>query len=130
MYAAKYLFLILLLLAIIPSQAAPTVETYGSLPSTSLMTLSPNGDKMAFRKVEGKKDVLVVYSLEQNKVIQILDISSVNPQYLYFISDTQLIVRIGQQKKLYGFKGDSHYLSAAYVLDLGKGSVDQLLVAG
>jgi Dipeptidyl aminopeptidases/acylaminoacyl-peptidases len=130
MYATKFVLLLTLLMLALSSQAAPKVEDYGVLPTTSQMTLSPSGKKMAFRKVEGEKDTLIVYSLEQNKVLRAVDITSVNPQHLYFISDTQLVIRVGQQKKLYGFKGDSHYISTAHVLDTEKGRIEQLLKPG
>jgi dipeptidyl aminopeptidase/acylaminoacyl peptidase len=130
MNPSRYLLLTFLLLTALPLRAAPTVEDYGSLPTTSQMTLSPDGKKLAFRKVEGAKDNLVIYSLEQNKILKALDVTSVNPQHLYFVSDHQLIIRVGQQKKLYGFKGDSHYISAAHVMDLEKGTVEQLLKPG
>jgi dipeptidyl aminopeptidase/acylaminoacyl peptidase len=128
MYAVRFVFLMMLILFTMLSQAAPKVEDYGFLPTTSQMTLSPSGKRMAFRKVEGEKDTLIVYSLEQNKVLRAVDITGVNPQYLYFISDTQLIIRVGQQKKLFGFK--EHYVSSAHVLDIEKGRIEQLLKPG
>lgn len=130
MYFPKRLLLILSILVSLPLFAAPRVEDYGSLPTTSKMTLSGDGHKLAFRKVDGGKDVLVVYSLEQNKILQTLDVSSVNPQHIYFISDKQLIIRVAKHKKLYGFKKDSTDISAAYVLDIENGSLEQLLKPG
>ena len=112
------------------AHTAPSVDDYGALPTTSMMSLSADGKKLAFRKFEGGKDLLVVYSLEQGKVLRAVDVASVNPQHFYFISDGQLIIRAAQHRQLYGMEGKSHYISAAYVLDIEKGHLEQLLKPG
>ncbi len=129
-FSGRPLLFLLLIVFHLPLLAAPTVKDYGSLPGTSLMTLSADGKKLAFRKAENGKDLLVVYSLDKGKVLQTIDIANVNPQSLYFISARQLIIRVAQRKQLYGYQGGARAVSAAYVMEVESGKLAQLLTPG
>lgn len=107
----------------------PTVDDYGQLASVSKMAISDDGEKIAFRKFDGKRDWLVVYSLHENKVLRAVDLSAVNPQTIYFINDSKLILRVAEHRRISGFKG-AHDVSAAYVLDVDSGQLEQLLKPG
>lgn len=109
--------------------ASPSIEAVGSLPATSQMVLSPDGKTIAFRRFEGKKDTLVIYSLDKKKLIRVVDISRVVPDSLFFISNSQLIIRVSEHKKLPGFKG-THDVRSAYLLDSVSGELIQLLRHG
>jgi dipeptidyl aminopeptidase/acylaminoacyl peptidase len=109
--------------------AAPSIEDYGRLPSTSLMTLSPSGDRVAFRQVEGGNDIVAVVSLKNGKSLHTIDASDVDPKRFRFITNDDLVLIASRHKKVPGFKG-SFDVSTAYRLNLGSGNLEELLMAG
>ncbi len=109
--------------------ATPPIEAYGELPNTSQMTLSPDGKTIAFRRVNDGKDTLMIYSIDKQKLIRAVDVSLVSPEGLFFISNSQLVIRASEHKRLPGFLG-SHDIRAAYVLDTKTGQLEQLLRHG
>lgn len=46
--------------------AVPSIEDYGSLPNTSMMSVSPSGNIVAFRDVQNGQDILKVISLSSS----------------------------------------------------------------
>lgn len=92
----KYLFAacwLCCLLVITSSHAADkTYVNYGKLPERSMVVISPSGNRMAFRLVEGERDMLIVVDLTTNKVVSGANITGVNPSHSYFIDDDMLIL--------------------------------------
>lgn len=109
--------------------SSPSLEDYGRLPSTSMMEISPSGNKIAFRKSSGDKDLLMVYSLKEKKTLLATDISAIDPSYIYFISETKLVIVASQYRKIYGFK-DTHNVSTALTIDIKSQKIEQLLTPG
>jgi len=75
------------------SYASPTLDDYAMLPRISLMTMSPNGDLIAFRKKTLEQDVVLVLSLKAGKTITGFNVSEVNPERLYFLDDEKIILK-------------------------------------
>jgi len=72
----------------------PTVETYGELESVSDVSISPNGDLIAYRLTKSdKEDFVVVRSLSQGKVIVATDVSKIDPKWTYFPNNDFLVLR-------------------------------------
>ncbi len=109
--------------------ATPPIEAYGELPKTSQMALSPDGKTIAFRRVEDGKDTLMIYAIDKQKLIRAVDASEVLPEGLFFISNSQLVIRTSDHRKLPGFEG-SHDVRVAHVLDAKTGQLEQLLRHG
>jgi len=107
----------------------PPLEVYGALPELSLMVLSPNGKKIAYRQTGQGKDFLMVYTLEDKKLIGSADLSEIKPSKLYFIDEKRLILVVRKNRKLFGFRG-RHEVSTAYSYDLEKNKMVQLLTLG
>lgn len=128
-FLARFFFTVLILGLAASSFGAPRTSDYGALPSTHMVAVSPSGDKIAFRKTDGERDMVVVYSLTEKKYLAGADTTAITPRNVYFVSDTKLIMRVSEFKKIHGYKG-SHNLSAAYVMDIKSGAVEQLLTAG
>lgn len=126
---ARVSFLIFILGLATSSFGAPRTSDYGALPSTHMVAVSPSGDKIAFRKTDDERDMVVVYSLTEKKYLAGADTTAITPRNVYFVSDTKLIMRVSEFKQIYGYKG-SHNLSAAYVMDINSGTMEQLLTAG
>lgn len=110
--------------------AKPTPEDYGKLPSVSSMALSPNGKSIAFRQVDDDRDRLIVYALDKKTVLNAVNLAEINPGYIYFVSDTQLIVRVEEHKWAIGGKKHDIDHSAAYVFNIVTNTLEQLLTPG
>jgi len=78
----------------VQSAAMPDIETYGELPSVSDVSISPNGDLVAYRLTKSdKEDFVVVRSLSQGKVIVATDVSKIDPKSNFFPNNDYLVLR-------------------------------------
>lgn len=106
-----------------------TFADYAKLPDLSMVVISPSGKRLAYRKVQDGKDMLLVIDLDAQKVIEGVNISSMNPDNIYFIDDDRLILVASKNSRLYGFRG-RHDMSVAFSYNLKNGKIFQLLTAG
>lgn len=111
------------------AHANPTLKDYGTLPEIQLITISPSGNLVAFRKVTNDSDLIVVLSLTANKVLTAFNVSSMNPSSIYFLNEDQIVLVASQNTQLYGFRGKID-LSTAFLCDIKANSVRQLLIPG
>lgn len=125
----QLLFIKLAVLLVCTATAAPTWQDYGKLPATSLMSMSSDGDTIAFRRHEKDRDTLMVFSLKENKLLRAVDVSEVLPSDITFVSDDKLVIRATERRKLPGFKG-WHFISSVYVIDINTGVLKPLLRLG
>lgn len=109
--------------------ATPSLKDYGTLPSVSMVKISPDGSLVAFRKVQDNRDLLVVTSLSDNKIISMLDIAKIQPNNLMFLNDHQLYFLASEYQRVAGFKGKFD-TSTGFVLDLNSQKIRQLLTPG
>jgi len=79
---------------VVQSAVMPDIETYGELQSVSDVSISPNGDLIAYRLTKSdKEDFVVVRSLSQGKVIVATDVSKIDPKSNFFPNNDYLILR-------------------------------------
>lgn len=66
----KKFFLKLVLVGFVAQAAMPSIDTYGKLESVSNMSISPNGELIAYRLTKSdKEDFVVVRSLTEKKLL-------------------------------------------------------------
>lgn len=106
-----------------------SVEAYGKLPSKSLMVISPNGDRIAYRDTANNRDAMIVLDLEKGTMLAGIDVSSVKPDNVYFIDNDQLIFVVSKNKRILGYRGQ-HDISAAYAYNVNSKKIHQLLTPG
>ncbi|MEM9056851.1 MAG: prolyl oligopeptidase family serine peptidase, partial [Pseudomonadota bacterium] len=105
----------------------PPIEAYGALPAIDLMTISPSGKRIAYRRsVDGRDDLLVV-DLETLKLAGGAGVSDLSPRELAFVDDDNLIAVARSVRRVWGYRGQLDY-SAAFRLNVPTGEVLQLLV--
>lgn len=109
--------------------AAPSIRDYGSLPSVSMMVISPSGEKIAFRKVSDEKDSVLVVSLADGSLLNRLEIEEAKPRRLYFIGNDLLVLVASEHKGIWG-SNLGYELSTAFGFDLKTGKLQQLLTPG
>lgn len=127
-----YLSFILCFVSIAQSFAntAPLpLESYGSLPKVSMMVISPSGEKIAYRAVQGDKDMVVAYDIKNKKHIVAANISEIRPNHFYFVDEQHLILVAETNTRIGGFKG-RHNVSTAYSYNLNTKKIVPLLVPG
>ncbi|WOH35750.1 hypothetical protein RI844_10180 [Thalassotalea fonticola] len=95
-----------------PSQVP--VETYGKLPNKSMLVLSPNAERMAYRDTSNDKDLMVVIDLAKRSILAAIDVSTVKPTNVYFIDNDRLIFKTSDKKVTFiKLKHGDHHLSNA-----------------
>ncbi len=109
--------------------AAPDVDRYGELPKVQKMTISPNGQKIAFRLVTPERDLISVISVDPLKAISSFGVSDVKPRNLSFIDNNNLLMSIAAMTSVPGFKGEFE-MSVGTTYDISKKKYRQLLVPG
>lgn len=106
-----------------------TFEDYAKLPSKSMVTISPSGNRLSYRAVIKGRDLLVIIDLATSSIIRTLTIGEINPDDSYFIDENRLILVASDNRRIHGFKG-RHDISVAFSYDIKDNKVIQLLVAG
>lgn len=127
MLKIAFSFLSLLVSAI--TVAAPSIKDYGSLPNTSMMSISPSGKTIAFRSAQEGADTLRVVSLADKKVVSGLDLTKIQPKSIFFANDDTVYIQASTFGRVKGFRGKFES-STGFVLDTKANKVRQLLVPG
>ena len=123
------LILISSILMSINSFAAPSLQDYGNLPAVSMVAISPDGDKVAFRKVADGKDFLAVTSLSQKKQLMALDLTKIQPHGMVFLSNDLLYFIVSDNQRINGFRGEVN-TSTGFILNVNTKKIRQLLIPG
>lgn len=111
------------------SWASPTLNDYGSLPTVSMLSISPNGDTIAFRRVQDGHDTLNIISLAEKKALPGLDLSRIQPKRISFLNDSNIFLQASTFGRVSGFRGKFE-TSTGFAFDLQTNSVRQLLIPG
>ncbi|MDM3872207.1 hypothetical protein QSV34_12705 [Porticoccus sp. W117] len=87
--------LILCLLAVkaqpIVADSHPSIEDYGMLPSFRSLTLSPDGEHLAYIRRQGKQEFLVVFDRKAKKMVAGINVTANKARSAEFISKEHLI---------------------------------------
>ncbi|MBA6417120.1 S9 family peptidase [Colwellia sp. 6M3] len=107
----------------------PTLDIYANNPEISLMTLSPDGSRIAYRTFQNDREVLLVKEIATGKTLGGTALSGIDAKSAYFIDNFRVILRASEYKKLQGYKG-MHNISSAFIYNLKTKEVRQLLIPG
>ncbi|OUS30745.1 hypothetical protein A9Q98_04365 [Thalassotalea sp. 42_200_T64] len=105
------------------------VEAYGKLPNKSMMVISPNAERMAYRDTSNNRDLMIIIDLKSGSLLAAVDVSSVKPDNVYFIDDERLVFVASKNKHIWGYRG-RHDISAAFAYNLTTKKIHQLLIQG
>ncbi len=129
---SSFVFFILIFATSLDSYADEfdiSIQDYASIPAKSMFAMSPSGDMVGYRTVQGDQDAYVVVDLGSNKMVAGINIAAIDPENAYFINETQLIFVASKYTSLYGYEG-KHHISTAYVYDLASKKIRQLVIPG
>ena len=108
----------------------PELETYGELESISDMSISPNGELIAYRLIESdEKDFVVVLSLVEGKVVAAVNVKKIDPQGHYFANNDFLILIGSNHLKLRNYI-NSFDASTPFSLNIKTKKVEKLVKLG
>lgn len=126
----KTLLIVVFVLAAPNVYSAPDLEAYGMLEQVSDMSISPNGELIAYRRTESDdNDYLIVLSLKDNKRLAALNVQKINPQGHFFANNNYLIV-IGSQRLRFANYENEVDFSTAFSFDFNKNKIKQLIQPG
>ena len=87
------LFLSFILFCLIPVKATQLpVKAYSALPVMSMVRLSPNGDRIAYRAVQNEDDYLIVKDIATGKIIGGFILGDINPSHAYFVDQNRVVL--------------------------------------
>lgn len=111
------------------SQAyAFSIEAYGKLESKSLFTLSPSGDRLAYRDTSNGSDIIQIIDLKKRAMIAGIDVSSVKPNLIHFVSEDTLVFVASQNiKRKFFIRGARTDVSVAVAYNIKAKTLHQLL---
>lgn len=128
--SVSFMLLSLVLFASSLVDAIPSLETYGRLEQVSNVAISPSGEMIAYRRTESdEKDILVVYSLKDNKQVTAVSLKEIKPRGHYFLNDKYLILK-GAWHVDWMFYRDDFDIGTSFSLNIKTGKVEQLIVPG
>ncbi|MGJ8692761.1 MAG: alpha/beta hydrolase family protein [Thalassotalea sp.] len=105
------------------------LAVYADNPEVSLMTISPDGTRIAYVAMQENNQVLLIKEIATEKVLGGMTVSGMNTQGAYFIDNFRVILRASQYKKILGFEG-RHDFGVAFVYDIRTNEIRQLLIPG
>lgn len=131
MYILRLILIVLLLSfsEFVSADEVLPIEAFGALPEVSMMVISPSGEKVAYRRTEYGKDLMMIYNLVNNKLLRAVDMSNVKPSRMYFIDEQRLILVVTRNHRLFGYRG-RHDISSAYSYNVKNDKLVQLLTLG
>ena len=115
----------------LPQAYAFSIEAYGQLESKSLFTLSPSGDRLAYRDTSNGSDIIQIIDLKKRAMIAGIDVSSVKPNLIHFVSEDTLVFVASQNiKRKFFIRGARTDVSVAVAYNIKAKTLHQLLTPG
>ncbi len=107
------------------AQPMPPFDVYGALPEISMVTVSPNGNLVAYRSHSRGQNRIYVLDLDKDEVIAGANVNGINPRRLQFVSDTDLVM-VSSDYLTYG-RNIGREVSRAYNFRIESQEVNYLL---
>ncbi|MDJ0792642.1 MAG: alpha/beta fold hydrolase [Woeseiaceae bacterium] len=104
----------------------PPLEAYGRLPMMDILELSPDGTRAASRVMRDGRDLVMVIDLESMEFVTGLDAAEVNPRWLRWISEDQLVLVVSDTVRTWSVRNAFDY-SQAYSFDVATRDIRVLL---
>lgn len=104
-------------------------EIYGKHPEKSLMTISPDGSRMAYRHVAANIDQIIVLNMADKSIVRAVDLQGTNPFSLFFANNDIVILKTSKNAKSIMYN-EVHRKSVAWSLNIKEGKMHRLLSSG
>lgn len=107
------------------AELAP-LEAYGKLPTYDMFELSPSGKLGASRVTVDGQDMVLVIDIDRNEFLTGANAEHVNPRWLRFVDDNQLILVAGETMRKLAVRNQFDF-SQGFALDISTGEIQTLL---
>lgn len=104
----------------------PSIESYGSLPSTEDVALSPDGKSIAMVIRRGEDTGIVKIDLESGTSFLVGSIGDMKMNSLHFLNSETLIIRLSKTRKAFGYRGKFE-ASGSVAVNMTSGKIIGLL---
>lgn len=129
-YPSLFIFIIYLLSFFsVAENKLPSLDIYANNPVISLMTISPDGTRIAYKTIQNDRDVLLIKEIKTGNTLGGAVLKGINAKNAYFIDNFRVILTVFVYKNIYGFKGSSN-VSVAFIYDIRTNEIRQLLKPG
>jgi dipeptidyl aminopeptidase/acylaminoacyl peptidase len=127
----RYLLLISFLLSFftLAENNKVPLEIYANNPEISLMTISPDGSRIAYIAFQNNRKILLIKNISTEKTLGGVVLNGINAQEAYFIDNFRVVLRAFEYKNIIGFREPNNF-SAAFIYDLRSKEIKQLLIPG
>ena len=105
------------------------LEAFSAMPVVSMLRISPDGSRIAYRSLVKDSDYLIIKDMSSGKILGGVNLGSINPNNAYFIDQNRIILIASENKRIAGYRGQ-HNVSSAFIYDLQTKTIEQLLVPG
>lgn len=99
------------------SAAQPPIETYGRLPQTELVALSPSGQRIAYVATTGENRKLIVRTTD-GTALQTTDLRGDKPRQVIWAGEDHVILRTTMTEQLWGGEPHTYETFRTFVLNL------------
>ncbi|MDJ0920298.1 MAG: S9 family peptidase [Henriciella sp.] len=122
---ASLIFVCVPFTAFAQSAPQPPLEAYGKKATIRSVSMSPSGEKIAMIARTGDQDILYIYS-DAEGVTPYVDLTKLSGNWVWFPTETDVIIRGYKSTRVFGYKGELDY-SAAIAFNLENRKFTQLL---
>lgn len=112
--------------AVASAQNPPSIELYGSMPRDSLVAMSPDGTRIAMRRIYDGRDTIVAIDLASKEVLKAVSADKVKPTSIEFLTNDVLKLTAGSTVSERWVQ-NAYEHTAAYEFDISTGEVSVLL---
>ena len=104
----------------------PPLDAYGRLPTYDMFELSPSGKLGASRVTADGQDMVLVIDIDRNEFITGANAENVNPRWLRFVDDNQLVLVAGETMRRRAVRNQFDF-SQGFALNISTGEIQTLL---
>lgn len=115
--------------AVANKQKLSPTDLYAALPEVSLMAMSPDGSRIAYRQKNRGNDIIILRLLSSGKVLLAQPIDNINPVSIFFVDNERIILRSKMNQHRRGYLG-RHDTGAMHLLNTKSRRVFQLMTPG
>ncbi len=106
-----------------------STDSYAALPEISLMAISPDGSRIAYRQKTSGNDTIILRLLSSGEALLAQPIDNINPVSIFFVDNERIILKSKLNQHRRGYKG-RHDAGAMHLLNVKSQRVFQLMTAG
>jgi dipeptidyl aminopeptidase/acylaminoacyl peptidase len=123
-----YTMIVALLVGAVTASADPLAERFGALPSIDFVQISPEGEQLAFVQSSEDGVNVIVYNLVDMTPSARIPVTDLKVRQVRWASEDRIILNVSNTSGYSRWTRGRFEYSAAYVIDLERESIRQLVI--